>query len=248
MHFLYGFHTVQEAWLNSERDIESFWMLPNAEKGFQETLQKAKSLGLKRLEPIISEKKKFEKILPVNAVHQGLVIKCKPLEGADLQDFVIKSHSKTSYRIVMLDQITDPHNVGAIIRSACVFGIDGIIMQKKHAPALDGILAKAASGGVEHIRVAYVTNLNRAIEELKEELFSVLGLDSEAPCDISDASGGNKLLMILGAEGKGIRHSLREKCDSMVKLPTIGPIASLNVSNAAAVAFYALSQPDNLST
>ena len=241
MHILYGFHAVHEAWLNPEREIEALYLLPNAERGFQETLQKAKSLGLKRPKPIMVEKQKLERTLPKGAVHQGVSIKCKPLAEYDLQDFIIKSQSSKRFCLAILDQVTDPHNVGAIIRSACVFGIDGIIMQKKHAPSLDGVLAKAACGSIEHVPVAYVTNLNRAIEALQESLFWAFGLDSEANQFLNDAPSNDKLAMILGAEGKGMRHSLKEKCDFMVKLPTAGPIASLNVSNAAAVAFYAFS-------
>ena len=242
MHYIYGFHAVREAWLNSDRSIEALYIMPNAEKGFQDTLAQANSASIKRPRPIMTEKQKIEKMLPRGAVHQGLAIKCKPLEETDLRDYIIKSDSKTHMRLVMLDQVTDPHNIGAIIRSACAFGIDGIIMQKKHAPALDGVLAKAACGGIEHIPVTYVTNLNRAIEELQDSFFSVFGLDSEAQYEINNVPANEKLLMIFGAEGKGMRHSLREKCDFMVKLPTCGPIASLNVSNAAAVTFFTTSQ------
>ncbi len=240
MHILYGFHSVHEAWLNPQRKIEALYMLPNAQKGFEDSLELARQKGLKRPKAIIVDKGKFDKLLPKNAVHQGLAIKCAPLEESDLQDFIIKSHSQDASRLVILDQVTDPHNIGAIIRSACAFGIDGIILQKKHAPILDGVLAKAACGAIEHVPVAYVTNLNRTIEELQDSLFTVFGLDSEAEHDIHITPKNEKLVLILGAEGKGLRQSLRKKCDFMVKLPTSGPIASLNVSNAGAVAFYAM--------
>ncbi|MDH5723607.1 MAG: 23S rRNA (guanosine(2251)-2'-O)-methyltransferase RlmB [Alphaproteobacteria bacterium] len=238
---LYGFHTVREAWLNEERIVQTLYLTPQSVRGFEETLSESQKRGLKRPKPTIVEKQNLERLLPKGAVHQGTALTCAPLEEIDLQDFIIKSHSRERFCLAMLDQVTDPHNVGAIIRSACAFGIDGIIMQKKHAPTLDGVLAKSACGGIEHVPVAYVTNLNRAIEELRESLFLVCGLDSETDQFLSNIPANNKIMMILGAEGKGMRHSLREKCDLMVKLPTIGPIASLNVSNAAAIAFYALS-------
>ena len=140
----------------------------------------------------------------------------------------------------MLDQVTDPHNVGAIMRSACAFGADGLIMQKKHAPSFAGVLAKTACGAVEHINVAFETNLTRSLETLQNNGFFVLGLDEHGEITIGDADIPNKCVLVLGAEGTGIRRLIREQCDTLVRLPTTGPILSLNVSNAAAIALYAI--------
>jgi 23S rRNA (guanosine2251-2'-O)-methyltransferase len=144
---------------------------------------------------------------------------------------------------LMLDQVTDPHNVGAIISSACAFGAAGVVMQKKHAPALNGVLAKTACGAVEHVPVAFVTNLSRALEEFKEGGYFSYGLDERGEMDIGElGKKPGKCVLIMGAEGPGIRHLVKEHCDSLVRLPMHGPMPSINVSNAAAVALYAVTE------
>ena len=157
-----------------------------------------------------------------------------------MQDLIIRSNNKDKTVLAILDQVTDPHNVGAILRSASAFGVDGVIMQKKHAPSLNGVLAKTACGAVEHIPVAKATNISRTVKELQDEGFYVMGLDEHTKKDIGDFSKTDKIVIILGSEGDGIRRLVKESCDELVRLPTQGAIASLNVSNAAAVAFYAL--------
>jgi 23S rRNA (guanosine2251-2'-O)-methyltransferase len=139
----------------------------------------------------------------------------------------------------MLDQVTDPHNVGAILRSACAFGAGGVIMQRRHAPELTGVLVKTASGAAEHIPVAYETNLSAALDTLRENGFTAIGLDERGEKILGDAVIPAKTVLVLGAEGDGMRPKVREHCDVLARLPTQGPIASLNVSNAAAVALFA---------
>ena len=151
---LYGFHAVREAWLNEDREIEALYTTEAGLKTFEEIIEDAKHAGLKRPSPQIVDKHALEKALPQGAVHQGLALVCPLIEEYSIQDFIISAANKPSM-LVMLDQVTDPHNVGAILRSACVFGLDGMIMQRKHAPFLDGVLAKTACGGVEHVPVAY---------------------------------------------------------------------------------------------
>ena len=180
-------------------------------------------------------------MLPQGAVHQGIALDCAPLPELTLQDLLIKTNNKDSSLFVILDQVTDPHNVGAIIRSAAAFGADGMIMQSKHAPSLDGVLAKTACGGVEHLPVASETNLSRAIEELKDNHFFVYGLDERGE-DISNIKSGGKSVLVLGAEGPGLRRLVKENCDTLVKLPMQGALESINVSNAAAVALYVFSK------
>lgn len=258
---LYGFHAVREAWLNEERTIHTLYITEQAQRGFEKTMMEAKNNGTRRPQPTIIEKHKLEKMLPKGAVHQGIGLSCTDIEEHDIQDFIIKTSTKNRVVLAMLDQVTDPHNVGAILRSASAFGIDGVIMQKKHAPALNGVLAKTACGAVDHIPVAHATNLSRAVEELKDNGFYVIGLDERGEKTIGDVqipshkyksndSGplsiaekqdqAQKVLLILGSEGSGIRRLVQESCDELVKLPTQGAIASLNVSNAAVVSFYAL--------
>lgn len=236
---LYGFHAVHEAWLNEARDISALYVTDQGLKSFEDILQKAQNLGLKRPAPTEIDKHQLERLLPQGAVHQGIGLVCAPLEETSAQDFVVKAMQNKS-TLVMLDQVTDPHNVGAILRSACVFGLDGMIMQRKHAPLLDGVLAKTACGAVEHVPVAYETNLSRALEELKEAGFFVYGLDERGE-DLSELSDmPDKIVLVMGAEGPGLRRLVKENCDGLLRLPTQGPISSLNVSNAAAVSFYAL--------
>jgi len=237
---LYGLHAVREAWLNENRIIHALYMTNMGERQFDEVVIKAKTMGLRRPEPIILDKAKLDKILPKDAVHQGVAVVCAPLEEMDVQDFIIRTHDKKSSVIALLDQVTDPHNVGAIMRSASAFGLDGLIMQTKHAPALEGVLAKTACGAVDHIPVAYATNLSRALEDLQEAGFTTLAMDERGDKEIGELNLGNKIVVVLGSEGTGIRPLIKKKCDVLTRLPTGGAIASLNVSNAAAVAFYAL--------
>ena len=236
---LYGFHAVSEAWINEDRDIEALYVTDQGLKTFENALEKAQRAGLSRPAPKEIDKNTLEKLLPQGAVHQGLALVCPLIEESSVQDFIIRADNAPSM-LVMLDQVTDPHNVGAILRSACVFGLDGMIMQRKHAPFLDGVLAKTACGAVEHVPVAYETNLNRSIESLQEAGFFVYGLDErgEDLAELQDIP--DKVVLVMGAEGPGLRRLVKENCDSLLRLPTAGPISSLNVSNAAAVSFYAL--------
>lgn len=174
---LFGTHAVTEAWLNPERNIETLYITPQARNGFEATLKEAQNRGLKR--PPLSEldKDRLDTLLPRGAVHQGLALVANNLPELTLQDLLIKAETQDNPLILILDQVTDPHNVGAILRSACAFGATGVVMQRKHAPELNGVLAKTACGAVEHIPVAYETNLSRAIEELKDNHFFAYGLD-----------------------------------------------------------------------
>jgi len=236
---LYGFHAVSEAWMNAERDIHALYATDQGLKTFEDIMGKAQNAGINRPTPTEIDKHTLEKLLPQGAVHQGLALACPLIEESSVQDFIISAQDKPSV-LVMLDQVTDPHNVGAILRSACVFGLDGMIMQRKHAPFLDGVLAKTACGAVEHVPVAYETNLNRCIESLQEAGYFVYGLDERGD-DLSELSGlPDKIVLVMGAEGPGLRRLVKDNCDSLLRLPTAGPISSLNVSNAAAVTFYAL--------
>ena len=237
---LYGFHAVSEAWMNEDRDIQGLYATEQGLRTFEETLKRADRDGIRRPQAQIIDKNSLEKMLPQGAVHQGLALVCPVIEESSIQDFIIASKNRRSI-LVMLDQVTDPHNVGAILRSACVFGIDGMILQRKHAPFLDGVLAKTACGAVEHVPVAYETNLSRTIEELQENGFFIYGLDERGE-DLSELNDlPDKVVVIMGAEGPGLRRLVKENCDQLLRLPTSGPISSLNVSNAAAVTFYALS-------
>lgn len=234
---LWGVHAVTEAWKNPARTIRTLYITEQALKEFKSVM--GGTDGAKRPDPTIVERRQIDDILPPGAVHQGIAVDANPLDEVFVQDLVIRASKKSRAVIVVLDQVTDPHNVGAIMRSACAFGADGIIMQSRHAPEVNGVLAKAASGAAEHIAVAYETNLSRAINHLQEEGYVAVGMDERGEHDIAAYEFPARTVIVMGAEGRGLRPGLRENCNAVVRLPTQGAIGSLNVSNAAAVALYA---------
>lgn len=237
---LYGIHAVQEAWLNPDRNINALYITDQALPSFEAVLERARAAGLTRPNPTVVEKEQIDRSTPPGAVHQGVGIDTPPLPEAFIQDLLIRTKDKKRALIVVLDQVTDPHNIGAILRSACVFGADGMIVQSRNAPDLNALIAKTACGGVEHVPVAYETNLSRALETLKEHGFFAIGLDERGTQTPSEIPVFEKAVLVLGAEGPGLRPLVRDTCDLLVRLPTFGPISSLNVSNAAAVALYAM--------
>jgi len=179
------------------------------------------------------------RLLPPGAVHQGFMFKVAPLEGVPLAELAEPAAKPGEGDvIVMLDQITDPQNVGAIFRSALAFGARGIVVQDRHSPALAGALAKAAVGATERLPHARVTNLSRALETLAEAGWRAVGLDGGTDVDLADALDGSPTVLVMGSEGDGIRRLVAEHCDVLARIPMPGGFESLNVSNAAAVALY----------
>ena len=237
---MFGLHAVKEAILNPKRSIHAIYLTDQTAMQFAAIMEHAHKKGLIRPEPKILSKDDFERLLGRDVVHQGAALSAAPQEEAFIQDILSIAANKERSVILVLDQVTDPHNVGAILRSACAFGADGVVMQRRHAPDLDGIVAKTASGAAEHIPVAYETNLSRTLEELAEAGYTAIGLDEHSETSLSEVKVPAKAVLVLGAEGDGMRRLIKEHCDVLVTLPTQMPIASLNVSNAAAVALYAL--------
>ncbi|HZV84190.1 MAG TPA: 23S rRNA (guanosine(2251)-2'-O)-methyltransferase RlmB [Brevundimonas sp.] len=181
----------------------------------------------------IADVQALDRMLPQGAVHQGLVFKVQPLEGVALEDI-----AGDGGVIVMLDQLSDPQNVGAIFRSALAFGAKGIVVQDRHSPALAGALAKAAAGATERLPCARVTNLSRALEKLADMGWRAVGLDGSAELTLEQALDERPTVLVMGSEGDGIRRLVAEHCDVLAKIPMPGGFESLNVSNAAAVALY----------
>ena len=179
------------------------------------------------------------RLVPHDAPHQGVVIEAEPLEDVWL-DGILQSADARSVLLV-LDQVTDPHNVGAILRSAAAFGAAGIVTQDRHSPPEGGVIAKAASGALERVPWARAVNLARALEEIGEAGFWRIGLAGDAETDLAAALGPKRVALVLGAEGPGLRHNTREHCDALARLPISDAVESLNVSNAAAIALYAAS-------
>ena len=177
--------------------------------------------------------KELDKLLGAEAVHQGVALEVEPVSRFGLNDI------DPLRLMVVLDQVTDPHNVGAILRTACAFGADALVTTQRYAPRETGVMAKAASGALDLVPLIEVRNLGDTLELLKKRGMRVLGFDSEAPAPLAPRAGGEALAIVLGAEGKGLRQRTRELCDEMVRLDMPGPIKSLNVSNAAAIALFA---------
>ena len=173
--------------------------------------------------------------LPPGAVHQGILLEADPLDHRDIEDLPGEGI------VVVLDQVSDPHNVGAIMRSCAAFGATALVLTQRHSPAQSGLLAKTASGAMEHVPLIRVTNLARGLGTMAAAGYEIIGLDGEADMDLCDAGPAPARALVLGAEGKGLRRLTRENCDRLARLDTPGPISSLNVSNAAAVALYVCS-------
>jgi 23S rRNA (guanosine2251-2'-O)-methyltransferase len=225
---IYGWHGALAALRNPRRRIRKLLATRNA-------LQRLAEAGIADLPPP-AEPREIDRITGAGAVHQGIAILADPLPEPALSDLV------DAKLVVVLDQVTDPHNVGAVIRSAAAFGAAAIIMTERHGPADTGVLAKAASGGLEHVALVRVKNLARALDQLGDMGFLRLGFDSGFADPIETIELSGRTAIVLGAEGDGMRRLTREKCDRLVRLEAPGAIQSLNVSNAAAVALYALTR------
>jgi 23S rRNA (guanosine2251-2'-O)-methyltransferase len=233
---LWGLHACRAAWLNPKRRCFHLWTTEAGLAGFQKTLEEAERLRLTRPAPKRVERHEFDRLLPPGSVHQGIALETAALPETALHE-VIGGETPPDL-VIALDQVTDPHNVGAIARSAAAFGAGAVIMTERNAPGLTGVLAKAASGAIEHVPLVHIVNLARAIEELQQAGYWCVGLAEEGEKDLSELDLSGRTALFLGAEGDGLRQLTRKKCDELARLPTGGPIGSLNVSNAAAVALY----------
>ena len=225
---LYGFHPVVQALGNAERRLHRLLATENGAARLVE------ELGTLRIEPELVRPADINRLLGADAVHQGLYLEADPLASPGLDALAADA------LLLALDQITDPHNVGAIVRTAAAFGVTGIVTTARHAPGATGVLAKSASGGLEHVPFLVVRNLAEALITLGEQGFTRIGLDSDAETGLDALVPTRPAVIVLGAEGKGLRERTRACCDVLAKIPITGEIRSLNVSNAAAIALYAL--------
>ncbi|GLQ57406.1 23S rRNA (guanosine(2251)-2'-O)-methyltransferase RlmB [Devosia nitrariae] len=225
--YLYGLHTVRAALDNPHRVKKTLLATPNALARLRETGE------IGQLSVTETTPKELDRLLGTDAVHQGVALEVDPVSRFGLDDM------HNPHLVVVLDQITDPHNVGAVLRTACAFGADAVVTTARHSPRETGVMAKAASGALDLMAVVEVRNLGDALQTLKDRGLLVLGFDSEAEAPLKPRTDAQPIAVVLGAEGKGLRQRTRELCDEMVRLDMPGPIKSLNVSNAAAIALFA---------
>ena len=235
--WLFGLHAVRDALMNPAREKLRLVLTKNA---FDKLEQAVADSGM---EPEIVDPRKFEVPIDEGSVHQGAALEVKPLNWGSLADVAISGEGVPL--VVLLDRVTDPHNVGAVLRSAEVFGARAVIAPRHHSAPETGALAKTASGALERQPYLRVGNLSDAMIELREMGYILLGLDGAAELTVAEAvvqAKGRPIALVMGAEGPGLREKTRETCDHLVRIPFTGGFGSLNVSNAAAVALYAVSQ------
>jgi len=246
--WLFGVHPVLAALANPNRRPQRLLVTAEASQTWGPRLRELCQQAHPGLLPQTVQRREIDALLPEGSVHQGLALFTPALDQPALEDLLKPAENLGSEApdqpprrvIVLLDQVTDPHNVGAILRSAAAFGALAVVALDKGAPEESGTLAKSASGALEAVPYISVINLARSLDALKAAGFWCLGLAGEAAQSLADANPGSAVALVLGAEGPGLRRLTRERCDLLVKLPTRPPIDSLNVSNAAAVALYEL--------
>ena len=227
---LYGWHPVVEALRNARRPLRRLLATENSARRLEEAVPDL------RLRPELVRPGDISRLVEPDAVHQGLYLEADPLPSPTLETL------PAGALVLALDQITDPHNVGAIVRTAAAFAVDAIVTTARHSPSATGVLAKSASGGLEHVPFVIVRNLAEALIALGERGFQRIGLASEGDTPLDAVAVRRPLVVVLGAEGKGLRQRTKECCDVVGRLDMPGEIKSLNVSNATAITLYALTR------
>lgn len=234
--WIYGLHPVAFAWRNPARICHRLLVTPSALAALGDALQAAQQADLTRPAPELCDRETIDRLLAPDAVHQGAALSVAPLPELALETFLAATPAADI--ILVLDQVTDPHNVGAILRSAAAFGAGAVIVTDRHAPNATAALAKAASGALEAVPLIRVTNLVRGLADLKQAGFWCVGLAETGHHTLAELDLSGKTALVVGAEGAGLRRLTAERCDYLARLPTTGPVATLNVSNAAAIALY----------
>ncbi len=236
--WLYGLHPVAAAWMNPERRVHRLLATEGGRAALDGVIAEARAKGLNRPGLTVVDKTELDRIMPPGAVHQGVAADVAALPDVGIEDLCNELAGLSQAVIVVLDQVTDPHNVGAILRSAAAFGAKAVVVTERHAPEATGVLAKSASGALEAVPLVRVTNLARALTDLQQAGFWSVGLAELGKSTLAQLDLTGKSVLVMGAEGSGLRRLTMERCDVIARLPTGGPVGSLNVSNAAAVALY----------
>jgi 23S rRNA (guanosine2251-2'-O)-methyltransferase len=221
---IYGFHSVEAALRAPRRKLIRLYATEAA------AARLAGEAAARGIETVVLASEEISRRAPREAVHQGVLLEARPLAPIDLSEL------PEAGLVVVLDQVTDPHNVGAILRTAAAFAVDALVTTERHSPQFTGALAKSASGGLEHVPICSVVNLARAMQELGDRGYQRVGFDSEAHQALEALTLSRPLALAFGAEGRGLRRLTRENCDALARLEMPGAIKSLNVSNACAVA------------
>jgi 23S rRNA (guanosine2251-2'-O)-methyltransferase len=239
--WIYGRHPVRAALQNPARRLRRLIATAELAAEAQAWLGQAKARPATDFKFETVDRPRLEAMLPEGAVHQGLALQAEPLPPAFLEDVLAELSPAAAGEaavVVVLDQVSDPHNVGAVLRSAAAFGARALVLPEHGTPPSTAALAKAASGALEQVPLVRVTNLARALDKLKEAGFWCVGLEESGDKLLGDLDLTGRIALVLGAEGEGLRRLTRERCDFLARLPTRDPLASLNVSNAAAIALY----------
>lgn len=236
---LYGRHPVMAIIANPARNISKILC---TQDNFEDIKNACRQYNINTALINTVDKKEIDRILPREAVHQGFAVYCQELEEYSLEDICILAQERPDCNVLILDQVTDPQNIGAIIRSAVAFNTLALILQDKNSPTETGALVKASAGMIEHLPICRVTNLSRAIEQLKEAGFWTIGMDGYAKTTIDKLKKGGKNAIIMGSEGKGMRRLVEEACDITIKLPMNEKVESLNVATAAAIVLYEMNK------
>lgn len=234
--WLYGLHAVIQALNNKNRTFERLILLKKTAPELSLLLERKCPEHLS-LSPTAVEDEVFQKVLPRDAVHQGIALLASPLPTPSLED-ILDQYPEGPITLLCLDQVTDPQNVGAILRSSAAFGIQGLGLTERHSPPLTGTLAKAASGALEITPLILFNNLAQSLDLLKKHGFWCLGLDENAEQTISEIILPERVVFVMGSEGEGLRRLSREKCDILLKIPTSPLFPTLNVSTSAAICLY----------
>jgi 23S rRNA (guanosine2251-2'-O)-methyltransferase len=235
--WLWGRHAVLAALDNPERKILRLIAVDEAQADLAPRLEASGAPPAR-----IVTKEEIARMLPPGAVHQGVALLTRALRPVAVEDVIDRAGGRDRAVVLVLDQVTDPHNIGAVLRSAAAFGALAVIVPERNSPEASGTMAKAASGGVEHVPLVRAINLARALRQLKDAGFWCVGLDGAADKTLAGLGLTGRICLVLGSEGDGMRRLTREVCDLQARLSTTGPITSLNVSNAAAIALYELSR------
>ena len=236
--WLYGTHAVSAALENPARQVKRLLVIENTLEALRPALERA-SRERRSITVETAARAEIDALFPADTVHQGVALLAQSLSPPAMEDVLDNLRPAEHALVVILDQVADPRNVGAVLRSAAAFGASALILPERHAPPESGALAKAASGALELIPLVRVTNIARTLDTLKSAGFWCIGLAPEGDKELSPPDPASLIALVLGAEGGGLRRLTLERCDEAARIPLAGPIASLNLSAAAAIALFA---------